>query len=307
MKKPKVSLDTAKIQGLFVQHVEKLLLGIVIGLAIFLVYQGFSLPGLTDSSSPKGLLEKSQQVRLHIDTPERWVNDVMKTRQVVLDIDKKVEEYRAPTDPAAYYLASAWSKPNFPKLSPRRDPEMYAPEHLKVVGIIGPLAVVNLDGPMALDPLEPAIEEDEDGVPKAKPKAKPAPKKKAKANPLDAEKRNPRRARGGEGGAGIGDATILEEGISAEDQSAMASGYGMSGAAGGSGPDAINPESVLGYKGTAGIKAQHAQAIVLMAVVPYEKQLEEFQAALAESLDYDPVRDTPLSTSPTIPTPLPIR
>lgn len=298
MKKPKISLDSAKFQALFIQHVEKVLLGIVIGLAIFLVYQGFSLPGLEDSSSPKGLLDKTQEVRSFIDAPDRWDKDVMKTRQFVLDIGSKVIEYRSPTDPAAYYLASAWSKPSFPKLSPRRDPEMYPPQDLKVVGIIGPLAVVNLDGPAAFDPLEPLPSEDEDGeAPKAKPKAKAPKAKKAKANPLDPLNpggRPTRNKRGGEGAAGVGDASILEEGVSAEDMSAAASGYGMSSAAGGSGPNAINPESVLGYVGTQASKAQQMQAIVVMAVVPYEKQLEEFHNALAESLDYDPVRDTPL-------------
>jgi hypothetical protein len=56
---------------------------------------------------------------------------------------------------------------------------------------------------------------------------------------------------------------------------------------------AVNPESILGYEATEAT-AQETRAVVLMAVVPYEKQVEEFQNALASSLDYDKLRDSPM-------------
>lgn len=66
-------------------------------------------------------------------------------------------------------------------------------------------------------------------------------------------------------------------------------GSGMSQAGG------INPESIQGYQTSDQFTiARHTQAMVIKAVVPFEKQAEEFLNSLGNSLDYEAQRDQPV-------------
>jgi hypothetical protein len=66
--------------------------------------------------------------------------------------------------------------------------------------------------------------------------------------------------------------------------------YGLGGPAGG-----INPESIRGFQTSDQFTiGRHTGAMVIKAVVPFEKQAEEFLNSLGNSLDYDPQRDQPM-------------
>src|SRR5687768_7237254 len=105
MKKPKISLDTAKLQRLLVEHVEKVLLVVVIGVMLFLVYQGFGLPGLDAARSPKGLLGASEEAKAFIDNPTRWQElQLEPVRQVNDKVVEQVEITLKPNSPDPYHL-----------------------------------------------------------------------------------------------------------------------------------------------------------------------------------------------------------
>lgn len=297
MKKPKISLDSAKLQRLLVQHVEKVLLVVVVCVTLFLVYQGLSLPGLDAARSPQGLLAVSQETKTHIDKSDRWTElQLEPVRQVDPNVVEKVQTTLKDNSPDPYYLPMAWSKPNFPKLSPRTDPEIFTPLHLTVHAIVGPLALV--PDPSDVDPLAQVPVEEEEG---AKPK-RPRPKAKAPppmpgagilgGDPAGGRK-GPRRRRGGDEAAladPMGEMALVPDGMDAGGMDAGGMAMGMDS---GTAQATVHPESIRGFEAQSAT-AQATRAVVVMAVVPYEKQVEEFQNALASSLDHDRLRDTPL-------------
>src|SRR6185369_6172348 len=155
MKKPKISLDKDKLQQFFLLHIEKILLVIIVGLMLLLVYRGFSLPHLEPSLSPQALVEKTRGAKQYIDDPNRW-NEVSVTRPVEFDVVKRVGDVQKQSDPLAYMLVNTWSRPDFPKLSPREDPILYPPEKLIVRPVVGPLASYPKNDSEMNDPLFPA-------------------------------------------------------------------------------------------------------------------------------------------------------
>src|SRR5439155_27112268 len=124
MKKPKISLDSEKIQAFFLNHIEKILLGIVLLLMVMLVLRGLRLPHLSRDMTPEALVNKSKSARQYVDEP-RWTEVVSKqpARVVDFNLQKKVEEVQRKTEPLAYALPNSLSRPDFPKLLPRQDPE----------------------------------------------------------------------------------------------------------------------------------------------------------------------------------------
>jgi hypothetical protein len=295
MKKPKISLNSAKLQALFVQHVEKLLLVLVVGAMLFLVYQGFSMPGLEQGKTPQGLLQASQTTLQHINDPGRW-SKIQDKREIKANVGDNVAKDQLPVDGNQYFLSMAWDKPNFPKLSPRTDPKLFAPIHLVVRPVIGPLACLRPEA--YVDPLEPppAEEGEEGGAPKkkAKPKAKPKPKNVAG---LDGAMPAPGAGGGGRRGtrpppSGGGDVFGMPESGMLDPNGGMADSMGLGGMPQ-AGQVVVNPEAIRGYHAS-DAEARNTQAVVVMAVVPYEKQVEEFQNALQNSLDHDAQRDSPL-------------
>jgi hypothetical protein len=300
MKKPKIKLDGAKLQALFVQHVEKLLLVVVVGMMLFLVYQGFSLPGLEPGKTPQGLLQTSKAVMEFIDNPNRW-NEVRAKREVIPDVANDVVKDQIAVDANQYFLPMRWEIPNFPKLSPRTDPKIFAPLHLVVVPKIGPLAYLKPEA--YVDPLAPTVSDEEGATtptrPKPKPKAKPKAPKRANtppgADPMAEGMGPPSTGTGRKPRRGGGDDILLSGMPMGEPPSGpagmgMPDGMGMG--TGAASPGAVNPEAILGFTAT-DAAAKNTHAVVVMAVVPNEKQFEEYQNALANSLDYDQQRDTP--------------
>jgi hypothetical protein len=294
MKKPKISLDSAKLKDLFVRHVEKLLLILVVGAMLYLVYQGFSMPGLEQGKTPQGLLETSQAMLQFINDPNRW-NQIQEERQITANVVNDVKEDRFPIDGNQYFLPIVWDKPNFPKLSPRTDPKIFAPIHLVVRPIVGPLAYLKSE--TYVDPLQPAVVEGEEPAPKRKAKPKPKQPKGGKAGG-----RMPPGMVGGSADAPYGPPGSGKKGRrGGEDLLGMGSeppGFDAGGEMGAMDMEQttqplINPEAILGYEANIDAERVNTHAVVVMAVVPYEKQLEEFQNALLNSLDHDSQRDSP--------------
>ena len=177
MKKPKISLDQQKIQAFFLHHIEKILLVIVVGLMLMLILRGLRLPHLDAQMTPQGLVSNSESTKQYVDDPGRWKEvSTQGPRIVNFDVVRQVEKVQLKTEPLAYALPNSLNRPDFPKLSPRTDPELFAPINLVVRAIVGPLASypVLRAGEEYVDPLYP-METDEQ-------KKKRIAAEKAKAN-----------------------------------------------------------------------------------------------------------------------------
>src|SRR5262245_3421824 len=295
MKKPKISLDKDKLQQFFLLHIEKILLGVIICLMLLVVWRGYSLPAFKDLS-PQQLVDKSNQAKQYIDNPDRW-NEVAEKRTILapMDVVARVQKVQMPSDPLAYMLINTWSRPDFPKLSPREDPELFAPINLVVRPVFGAIASYPRNEAEYNDPLYPGMS-DEDRRAKQKKMA------------LDKKKKDKEAAKlGGEGGMMPGEGPPTRKGKkgklvgSGEDtapgpRGSMAGGYG--GEYGGMGMLGDRyPESLMnGYQvqDSTNTIARYMPSITLMAVVPIQRQTEEYDKKLSQSLDYEPRRDAPL-------------
>ena len=327
MKKSKVKLDSAAIQKFFVHHVEKIVLVVVVGVMAWLVYAGYSLPGLESGKTPSGLKTVSNQTRTFIDDPQRWTT-VAPERVVSEDLVALVGDSQKDTDPSRYFLPQPLSPPNFPKLSPRLDPTLYPPQNLEVEPVIGPLASY----PASMEELDPLYEAPPSEPEEKKPPRKPNPRTTARGGPMGDPyggmlggetgsadgmsspgpggpgargRRGRSRGRSGSGSSSqfSGGGTPPPGSASAAGGSAMMGlsggmtpggeggygSYGMGGMAAG-----LNPESVRGFQTSDQYAiGRHTGAMVIKAVVPFEKQAEEFLNSLGNSLDYDAQRDQP--------------
>jgi hypothetical protein len=317
MKKPKISLDAEKIQAFFLHHIEKILLGVVLLLMVMLVLRGLWLPSLSKDLTPQGLVSKSESTRQYIDEPTRWTNEVSIKRMVPFDVVPKVQQAQLKTEPLAYALPNSLSRPDFPKLSPRDDPELFAPINLVVRPVIGALASYPRPTETEYtDPLYPTLSEEEIKKQKAaRAKAVKAAKKAADlggeygpggtsdggmTGPGGRAAAKGRRGRpgqgedggyasepGGRGGRGPG-AMMMPGG--------PGGGYSGYGGEGGMAPGGIFLEATtFGYlpQDATNTIARDVASITLMAVVPFQKQIEEYEKKLSNSLDYDPKRDFP--------------
>src|SRR3954471_7434189 len=167
MKKPKISLDKEKLQQFFLLHIEKILLGIIICMMLLVVWRGYSLPAFK-TLSPQQLVDKSNQAKQYVDDAGRW-NEVRGRRegQAPLNVVEGVLKVQKPSDPLAYMLVNTWSRPDFPKLSPREDPELFAPLNLIVRPVMGAIGSYPRNEAEYTDPLFPGMS-DEDRKAKAK-------------------------------------------------------------------------------------------------------------------------------------------
>jgi hypothetical protein len=314
MKKPKLKLDSATIQTFLVRHVEKIVLVLVVGVMVWLVYQGYALPGLESGKTPDGLRQASQSATQYIDDPNRWMA-VRDERLPTGDLVAKVREAQQRTDAGKYLLAQPWNAPNFPKLTPRQDPAILPPLNVIVVPIEGPLAVWR----KSMDEVDPLLPPPDPDAPKPVRPKSPPPSMMEAYDPYGAEgggavtigrggpatgrgAKKGRTPRGGGSSSATADDARPTYGAEMMGSSGMMTpemmgsgmmgggmmGGGMMGAAG------LNPESIVGFQGNGQtMLAKHVVANVVMAVVPFEQQHEEFFNALKDSLDYDANRDQP--------------
>jgi len=285
MKKPK--FDFAKVNGWLLHHVEKIVLVMVAAIAAYVVYAGYSLPAFEGGKAPDDLKKLSETSRSFISNPENW-NQIkeVRTNSVDLKLDDQLDKATAPNIDSAYRLPMPWKKPDFPRLAPRTDPKLFPPQNVKIVPVVGPLAYIDenssgmsgeygggLVSSKTVDPLDPVVDEEAE---EKKTKKKPKPKAK-RPNKL------------------LGEESMPYPGAEEYTMPEGPTGYpGMEGTGTASNiAGRIHPEADRGYRPSMGAVAKAAQAMVVMAVVPYDKQIEEYEKSLSESLEYDPLRDSP--------------
>ncbi|MEX2026919.1 MAG: hypothetical protein WEH44_06450, partial [Pirellulaceae bacterium] len=140
MKKPKLNINFGEggFQGWLVRHCEKMILGVIILLALWVIWGGYGLPGLGGDKSPDKLRAVAIGHRTEI-TKITWDEFKQKNpdrlqRTVTTALgDQKI-------NPLDYPRFSSWNLPDFKRATKRTDPDIYPPINLKVVPFVGPVA-----------------------------------------------------------------------------------------------------------------------------------------------------------------------
>ncbi|MGB7329209.1 MAG: hypothetical protein WBD31_30285 [Rubripirellula sp.] len=276
-------MDTDKIKQFFILHFEKMILGLVVLVSVFLVYSGLQLPDFLQSQQPDKLTSKASQVKLAIDDDhsEAFIEERVPT----YDIIAATERLYTPVDEAAYKLRHPWEAQNEQSVVRRQDPVLPAPLDLRTHGVATSIAVKGskldpLDYPFAS--LEPA-----DAVEKVE---APAP-------------RRARRSR-----RGMDEMDMM--GMDGMDMEGMDMGYGMDmgmmgmememGMEGATGPTRkLKPEFDFGHRPVMGEDKRNPKPsigwfIAGTALLPHREIYEAYEMALKDADAYDPRRDTPL-------------
>jgi len=305
MKMPKLKFDKATLQEFFLLHVEKIVLGVVVILLILFVYWGTQLDRMKDDlKSPKQLQELADRVRKSIEDQGNWPR-IAPERKVDYDTKVIVETSVTQDIFPGMYPGGRFDPGVFPRHRARTDPKAFPPKNLTAIAIVGPLAKkrdpmagVGGERPMAGtlrdDPLSDTVpttntvggasgyggygegplmrREDAD--------KKKTEKKKMPVRPNPRGPKNP-------GGPGPGPRD--------ED-------FGIEHAPGGPGPGpgmattAEGPrkfERDCGFVPSADCTWITGRAVVVQAVVPWQKQFDEYRRCLEEAADFRLDRDLP--------------
>lgn len=146
-KQKKQSSDIAAgpgIKDFLVNHVEKIVFGLVAGLVLMLVYKSYGRASVNANQSPEALQQRTEQAKLHIEQ-DTW-SAVEKTRYPKPDqFSGQAQEDGLPIDLASYRTPLPWDPMDFVVETKRMDPEILAVEDLEVYGGYGAIAMKRVD------------------------------------------------------------------------------------------------------------------------------------------------------------------
>jgi hypothetical protein len=301
--KLKLNFGKGGLKGFVIQHAEKGIFGMVLVLVAAFIYSSATQETVEQGESPSSLKGGAAGALTTLQNGNPWAALAPDRQGKVDNYPARVGIARQTVDDAAYRGTTPWIKDLVPRQQKRQDPELYAPS--KVEAQAGVFAVM-----MRTTRPDDAWSGDKDAVEQPKEKPKPKPKKE-------------KRPRGGMYGGSYGD--MMGGSSSSSDMSmmygssggdmaiptmeygsemgGMGSGYGMAmpGMAGGKralGQFYISHYLSKGYRptvgmGMPGVAARSYAMVAVKALVPYEKQWEEYERALANATGYSPMHDIP--------------
>jgi hypothetical protein len=284
MKAPKISLDAAKLQQLLLLHVEKIVLGIVVLAVLWFVYQGATLEGLDpDKTNPDKLAATSNGVITEINNPAHK-DPIIKERDPKHPVQALVTQGQIANVAKSYELPNPWKTPDYPKAIQRIDPRHFPPNKPIATPLYGPIAMYP-----AMNEVDPILAIEVAAPAEGRQPTQPPAARQPTRQPRGEGGRQPRAPRGPGGPGGEG---LLEGGFG------EGPGFGemgpRAGMPGAQGDRRLPPEAIVGFRlGGSDVIAKEGKAVVVMASVPFEKQMEEYEKAFKEALDYDPERDLP--------------
>lgn len=280
--KLKLKLDKQTLQEFFFLHVEKIVLGGVVGVLVLLVMLGYRLEALNET--PDALQTKIADATNKVNDPRNWeAMAIAEERKVTLDIPEKVSAGWKPVEPNIYSCPTPINPANIAKNKLRTDPKIYAPLNVRVAAITGPLAIqVDKDARNVRDPLG-AGSSTSSNQPTTPNTTVPKDKKKGATQPPG--KRPPP-------GSGAGTEYEIEGMAFGPEGPGAYPMYPMGPSAGGDqrGQSERDEGFVPGGMANTWIAAS---AIVVQAVVPWEKQFEEYRRCFEKSQDFRIDRDVP--------------
>ena len=141
MKKPKLSLGSGGLKGLFVQHVEKIVFGIALFLVVAFVFLGYRLDSNLGDKTPDKLQNLATNAVSNIE--QQSAENLRKDRvpregrggQYFTRVDQD-----DPPDPQSYAI-KPWAPPMARPGSKREDPAVFAPVKLETTALVGPLCI----------------------------------------------------------------------------------------------------------------------------------------------------------------------
>jgi hypothetical protein len=153
--KLKANLNSEALKALFLQHVEKLVLGVVLVLVVVFIYNGYSSKGI--SESPKELKNLAASAKSHINKPT-WEEEVKRRfPDGVTGFTPQAEAVMVKSAADKYALPQPWKVPIGRLEKKRTDPKLYPVVQLVARGGYGPLAM-HPDSRTGADPLAAAAE-----------------------------------------------------------------------------------------------------------------------------------------------------
>jgi hypothetical protein len=283
--KLKIGFGEGGIKGFFVRHVEKMIFGVVILLVVFFVYSSAKQEGISLSETPEKLKSEAQLARGHV-TENSWRALEPERVKKVGNYPARAEEIRTPIRDDQYAPdRPLLQRDPIPPHQKRRDPELFPPTKVEASGGVFSVAwrLTKPDDPYASD---------KDAV--AAPVEAPKPKK---------PKRDRRRPMYGDESY---DMYSSEEMMgSTGSDSYMGEGSGMYGSTGTAGARRVGnfylehyvkgfPGRMAGGGAARGMVVPRSFGVVsVTALVPYERQWDEYERALAEAQGYSPEADVP--------------
>jgi len=304
--KLKLNFGKGGLKGFIVQHAEKAIFGMVLVLVAVFVYSSATLESVDEGQSPSSLKGSAGGALKNLQNANAWAT-IGPERQ------RKVDNYPAlagiagsPVDPQPY-TGDPWIKELFRRQQKRQDPAMYQPEQVEAEA--GVFAIM-----MRTRILDDTWLDSKDAIAKAKEPPKPKPKPRRRT-----------RMPGGSSGmyGDMGDMYgSMMPGMPGADGSgssmpSMGDEYGsMMPGAPGVGTTGIRRQlgqfyishylskgyrpgggMSMGMPGVVnappGVAAKSFPMVAVKALVPYEKQWEEYERALANATGYSPMHDIP--------------
>ena len=320
----KINLDSDVLKEFFIQHGEKIVLGVVLLGVTFAIYRSVTKEGFDESLTP----DKMQQVAVRGEENIRstkWDEVVQAEPERVPrgEFAERVKEAQKPAQATPYAVQVPWNKPLGRPGAKRTDPETLKPEALEVAAAVGPLAVT-AKRRYLLAKLEDAT--DESLGKKKKKKSRRKKKDEESSDDLYGGGEDPSGS-GDQGGfmSGLGNSGPSSSGGKRKVPASLVCGYrpgavggGMGASSGedGAGGQLGGPAGAgagaglspgtgtgLGGAGNGGQSSGGAAApiddvigqpvgvIAVKALFPFKKQQELYKQAFGEAVGYDPVRD----------------
>ena len=119
--------NASGLQGLFIKHVEKIILGAILLLALLFIYRGYSLDGY--SQQPKDLTDVAGRARTNV-TSDTW-ESVKDERTPPSDFPLRAREARKKTEGNRYPYSSPLEPVLVRPMVKRGDPELFAPVQIE--------------------------------------------------------------------------------------------------------------------------------------------------------------------------------
>jgi len=291
-------MSNSSSQDFLFRHFEKFIFGVLVGLAVFLVYRGFQMPNFLAEQQPDKMEQGANQVKTAIDE-DHWDSiNVAESRLPTIDVVARTNESIRPVAGQLYRLNHPWEAKSIDVSVKRTDPAIAAPIEVLVTGVIGSIAVKS---PPSKDPLKEsdyalkALENAEPIAAKA-PEPKKQPKRRGRMSMEEMM---------GSGGEG------MMEGSGSEMYGGMEGMPGMEGMLGMGGMGGAGSMTGAGMKPARQIDAKKfdqgfrplqagrfepaiGHFIAGVALMPHKQLFQAYEDAFQRADGYNPVRDQPI-------------
>lgn len=284
----KLKLDKESLQAFFFNHTEKIVLAVVLLLLPLFIWTGSSLEGI-GAQNPAELASRVDAAASKIEVSS-WEN-IKQEHPVKLDHLVRQQDGDAPTSESYYPLDKPiiGNTPN--SATPRLDPQLFAPTDIETAVVVGALAFKARKE--WTDPFADLANTEQKKI--------EAPKKRLKK----------KKKSGGMGMYGAGMESMMSDEGSGDDDESMYAGmsamYGADGDMGmvGGAPAGASlradaskfhgyqPTAVASPTGGPSVMGKPFAIVAVKAVVPYQKQWDEFSRVFADAAGYQPSRDIP--------------